>query len=383
MPRRRTGTYRAPNGTGTVYYDRARGHFVGELTRDGKRLPRVTGATATEARQRLDELVRIPLASGRAPASTRTFADWTAEYLDTIRPHQCSPATLDRDRSYLEAHAVPELGTRRLRDLEVADVNAMLLAARNVRTGGPLSANTLARLRHIVAQVLTEAQRQNLVGQNVADLATVPTLDVAPARAKFALSPAEIELLLEAAAGDPLGGYVTVTYEMALAPGESAGLRWSAVDLERGTIFAGPMRRVGAGGERVVGRAKNDNRPRTLRLTPAAHAALAAQRHRQLEGRLAAGADWCDLDLVFCTSSGRPLDAGNVRRSLRRLCEQAGVRTIDTYGLRHTRITHLRDLGVTIEQLVDVAGHADDRMIRSVYLHSDKAIDVLPAAVSR
>jgi integrase len=384
MPRKRVpGNLRAPNGNGTVYEDKRRGVFVGELTVRGKRVGRVTGATRTEARKRLDELVRVPVASGAAPASSRTFADWTDEYLG-LRAHTASRATLDRDRSYLETHVVPVLGSRRLRDLTVSDINAMLLGARHARSGGPLSRNTLSRLRHITAQVLTEARRQSLVVSNVAELATVPTLNVAPPRPRIALSPAELVELLDVAAGDELGTYFATTYELALAPGESAALRWSSVDLDAGTVHAGPLRRTAPTGELVVGAAKNLSRPRTLRLTPAAHAALVEQRHVQLERRLAAGADWHDLDLVFSTSSGRMLDAGNVRRSLRRLCELAGVPEIDTYELRHTRITHLSDAGVRLEHLADIAGHADTRMIMTVYRHSDRVIDVeLPPAASR
>ncbi len=53
--------------------------------------------------------------------------------------------------------------------------------------------------------------------------------------------------------------------------------------------------------------------------------ALRDHHKRQVARRLRTGEDWQDNDLVFCTRTGTPLAAGNVRRSFRAITKAAGI----------------------------------------------------------
>ncbi|HET9647646.1 MAG TPA: tyrosine-type recombinase/integrase [Microlunatus sp.] len=92
-------------------------------------------------------------------------------------------------------------------------------------------------------------------------------------------------------------------------------------------------------------------------------------RWAQVETRVKAGPDWTDHGLVFCTSSGRPLDAANVRRALRSLVAKAGL---DATGwtpreLRHSFVWLLSSSGVAIEGISHLIGHAGTNVTEKVY----------------
>ena len=72
------------------------------------------------------------------------------------------------------------------------------------------------------------------------------------------------------------------------------------------------------------GETKTRQAPRTLEL-PARAAEALRVRTSQLHVQLAAADRWHGADLVFCTSVGTALDAGNVRRSFRRVAAAAGL----------------------------------------------------------
>ena len=88
--------------------------------------------------------------------------------------------------------------------------------------------------------------------------------------------------------------------------------------------------------------------------------ALRAHRLRQNEERLAAGAEWDDRGLIFCTMLGRPLSASHVvNGSFRRIARKAdappGLRLHD---LRHSSASLLLAQGVAARTVMEVLGHS-------------------------
>lgn len=101
--------------------------------------------------------------------------------------------------------------------------------------------------------------------------------------------------------------YITVAVMLGLRPGELGGLRWADVDTPAGVIRVrvAAKRQAGAG-QMVIAELKTEASKRTLRMPATVAVALAALRRVQAAERLAAGAAWHDLDLVFCGQDGRP-----------------------------------------------------------------------------
>jgi integrase len=75
-------------------------------------------------------------------------------------------------------------------------------------------------------------------------------------------------------------------------------------------------------------------------------------------------------ELVFCTSTGRPLDAGNVRRFFRAVSTSAGIGPNWTpRELRHTFVSLMSDSDVAVEEIARLVGHASSKVTESVYRH--------------
>ncbi len=65
---------------------------------------------------------------------------------------------------------------------------------------------------------------------------------------------------------------------------------------------------------------------------------------------------------VFCTLTGRPLDASYVRRALRRAADKAGIeKRVHPHGLRHTHAAELAAEGVPTNEIQDHLGHSSLR----------------------
>ena len=85
------------------------------------------------------------------------------------------------------------------------------------------------------------------------------------------------------------------------------------------------------------------------------------------------GAAWVnELDLVFTTPFGTPLDKDNVRkRELPPLYESAGLPTALTFhDLQHIAASLALGSGVSITTVSEMLGHADPSTTLRVYAHT-------------
>ena len=116
-------------------------------------------------------------------------------------------------------------------------------------------------------------------------------------------TPEQANQLLEGASGDTLEALYVLMLTSACRLGELLGLRWPALDLERGEMrITSAMKDVL--GHRSLGMPKTFRSRRTIPLTPVAVASLKRHKAKQAEEQLARGGDWNPDWLVFCTTVG-------------------------------------------------------------------------------
>jgi len=167
---------------------------------------------------------------------------------------------------------------------------------------------------------------------------------------------------------------------------EARALRWDhVVAWVNDTIGWQPVTEAGFDHERFAiyvwrsvredGDTKTEKSRRTLKLPQVAAAALRALHKLQAALRLAAGAAWKALGLVFCTSVGTALSAANVRRAFRAITKAAGLGEEWTpRELRHSFVSIMSDNGVSIEIIADLAGHKNSTVTARVYRHQLKPV---------
>ena len=358
-----------------------RGEVTLDYTDGGKRVRRkVSGKTKAAVVDKLRDL-HTQLDKGITPKAgyvhytvRQAAQDWLATGLDGR-----SAKTIKKNQNVLEP-IVKAIGARKLRDLTAADVRQALS---KMAAGYSSAAVTMGHLA--LKRAIRHAEANDLVARNVAALADTPkgqdgrpskslTLDQAAA----VITAAETLPVMELRPGlkdvrlpaELMHAYIVLSLLTGIRTEEARALRWSHIDLDGDPAARPPVpphvavwRSV-----RVHGETKTERSRRTLGLPAAAVQALRAWSGSQAGERLAAGEDWQDTGLVFTNHLGAALDAGNVRKMFKRVCEAAGVGEGWTpRELRTTFVSLLSHRGVSIEEIARLAGHASARTTEIVY----------------
>jgi len=358
-----------------------RGEITVGYTGDGTRTRRkVSGTTKAAVIDKLRDL-RTQLDTGITPKpgyahyTVRQAAqDWLAHGLDGR-----SPKTVTKNRNVLEP-ILKSIGAGKLRDLTAADVRQALAAMAAGYSTAAVSMGHLALKRAI-----RHAEANDLVTRNVAALADTPkgqhgrpseslTLDQAVAVMTAAATLPVMELrpgLKDVRRpAELMHAYITLSLLCGIRTEEARALRWAHVDLDGDPAARPPVpphvavwRSV-----RTHGETKTERSRRTLALPAAAVQALRAWLDCQAGERHTAGQSWQDTGLVFTSHHGAALDAGNVRKMFKRICDEAGAGDGWTpRELRTTFVSLMSHQGVAIEEIARLAGHATTRTTEIVY----------------
>ena len=349
-PRRRS------YGSGSVYRA-ADGRWRGATTvtdpATGARVRRVvSGATATDTRQKLDRLRAVAI-----PSTTMHTADWLAAWLPTTRL-RLAPATF---RSYAAAARAigPLIGDVPLGSLTPTDVERMTAAM--IAAGN--AASTAANNRKILRVALRQAIRDGLVVRNVAAEARPPR--TVPYQSRTLTAP-EARRLIAATVDDELGALWAVLVSTGLRQGEALGLAWRDVTADTLTVRQALAR--GWDGRPTLGVPKSDRSRRTIALPAVARDALERQRARQEAARDTAGSAWQDrAGLVFTDALGRPWNGRLITPALHVALARAGLPEIRCHDLRHTCATLQLAAGVPLATISRMLGHSSLAITANVY----------------
>jgi len=348
------------NGEGSVYREAARERWVGQVMIDGRRY-RVTAPTKTDARRRLDDLkakVRSGVPIGDRNTTVRSYLQW---WLNEVLPGTVSAGTEEHYESIVARYIEPYVGSRRLAALTSAHVTRML---RELERQG-YSANTRRLARSVLRRALQGAVAESMLARNVAALAPGPRIGKSRTRT---LSPEEAQQFLAAAATDRLEAAWVLMAALGLRRGETLGLAWEDIDLNRGTVTI-QRSLTRSRGRLVLGETKTPGSRRSLHLPESLVETLRRQRVRQAEERLRAGECWADSGLVVTTEIGTAFDPDNLRHRLSALTRRAGLGHWTPHQLRHTAASVLFAMSVPIEVISEVLGHSSIRITKDTYGH--------------
>lgn len=97
--------------------------------------------------------------------------------------------------------------------------------------------------------------------------------------------------------------------------------------------------------------------------------ALRAQRVRQVQDKLLAGAGWRETGFVFTNRNGGPLDGDRVSEQFKKALDNAGLPEVRFHDLRHGAASLLLMQGVPSRVVMDVLGHSQIAVTLNTYTH--------------
>jgi len=150
-----------------------------------------------------------------------------------------------------------------------------------------------------------------------------------------------------------------------LRRGEAAGLRWSDLDLDAGTLnVTGQLQQLG--GRMVAGPPKSDAGRRVIALDKTTIAALREHWFRQHAER-AGGSGWTQTGYVFTTRAGKPVGPDRMTRLFRALVTESGLPPVTLHGLRHGAATLALAAGTDLKVVQDQLGHSTITLTADTY----------------
>lgn len=352
---------RRGNGEGSIRL-RPDGRWEARYTLPDGTRHSIMGKTRAEVAKKLTEALRNLDRGIIAPKDERlTLGAFLDNWLVTKKP-EVEHGYWVRCEAYVRLYIKPALG--RIPLVQLTAHQLAKLYAHRLEAGA--AANTVRHLHATIHAALEDALRLDLVARNVADLVRPPK---APHLEMKTFTPEQANLFLETATGDNLEALYVLMLTSACRLGELLGLRWPALDLERGEMrITSAMKDVL--GHRTLGRPKTPRSRRTIPLTPLAVASLKRHKAKQAEERLAQGGDWNPDQLVFCTTVGTPWSQSNFRtREYIAMLHKAGLPYIRPHDLRHTAATLLLLEGVQPLVVSEMLGHASVAFTLAVYGH--------------
>ena len=359
-----------------------------KLNADGKKIPKrlvITKPTRHEVAEEMTNTLRdqqrgIVIAPGK-----QTVGQFLQAWLTALKS-DVTPATFISYESTVRLHLIPAIGDLRLSKLGAAHVQrlkdetikAVVYVGPGVKKpaeGRPpeaqhLSSSTVRYCLKVLRMALDHACKLDLVARNVALLVDFPKVEhaeIEPFTAEQTMK------FIEAAKGHRLGALFSVALAIGLRKGEALGLKWSAIDFERGTLAVRiALQRVKMPGEKkgklLLTEPKRKSR-RTINLPRACVSSLLEHRAIQEKERRLAGSRWQEADYVFTTGIGTPMEPRNLERAYRQILALAGLHHIRIHDLRHTAATLLLTQGVHPRVVMELLGHSQIAITMNTYSH--------------
>ena len=234
------------------------------------------------------------------------------------------------------------------------------------RAKKPLSATTVHDIHVTLSGALNDAVEEDLIPKSPARAAKPPRPKY---RKAVILSRADLHRLWEGTADDERWGALWVLLPTTgLRIGEALALRWSDLDLDRGTLHVEHTVTAGRGGGLHLGPPKTEESRRMIDLPRRTVRAL--KRHKALVNERRLGTeDWTDHDYVFPSKVGELCWPGGARDVFYRALDRLGLPRVHPHDLRHAAATILLQDGESMQVVQRMLGHSSITMTMDLYGH--------------
>lgn len=339
------------------------------------------------------------------PTAT-TVTDLLEEYCAVYGVNNWAMSTYHSKKGLMYNYIIPLIGDVKLEELtprlmdkfyqSLLKVKAKVVKNRKSRSEY-LTVHTVREIHKFLRSAFNQAVKWELMARNPVLNATLPKEE----HKKREIWTAEtLRHALEVCDDDILALAINLSFACSLRMGEMLGLTWDCIDISEeslkennASIYVNKeLQRVNKDIMEVL-----DNKdiirvfPQTFTRTttslvlkspktktsvrkiflPTTVANMLVERKKQLdEMKDIFGDEYVDYDLVFCHSSGRPMEGQVITRALKKLIVENDLPDIVFHSFRHASITYkLKWNGGDMKSVQGDSGHARMDMVADVYSH--------------
>jgi integrase len=323
-----------------------------------------TRVDVSEAMKRTlrDQQLGLTIASEK-----QTVAQFLTDWLENSVKPKNKQLTYRSYEWIIRIHLIPGLGRLPLVKLTPQRLQAFI----NERHASGLSAATVKHINATLRAALSQAHRWQVVHQNAAKLITLPrSVRYEPT----ILTADQAKELLAFLRDHRHEALFTAALTLGLRRGETLGLRWCDIDLEKGTLqVCHSLERVKGEGLRLS-EPKSDRAKRVLRIPQICLIALQKQKLVQDQERAWAGSKWHHDGFVFTTRLGTPMHPDEISHLFQKVLTDAGLPSVRFHDLRHSCATLLLSLGVPAKLVQETLGHSSYQLTMDTYSHMIPAL---------
>ena len=303
-------------------------------------------------------------------SSDMLFADYLLEWLE-IAKGRLAVATYSSYAAMIKKPIGPYFRQRNLTLRELEARHLQMFYSEMLRKVKP---NTVIHYHAIIHSALKYAVKTDMLVQNVADKVDRPKKN---SFQPVFLSVEEMQKMFEALRGTKLELPVLVAAFYGFRRGEVLGLKWDAIDFERGTISV--IRTVttitldGKQTEIEQQSAKTKSSLRTLPLIGSFREYfLQVKETQELNKQVCGNCYNHEYDgFVFVDELGERMRANYLTSAFPKFLEDHGLRRMRFHDLRHSCASLLLANGVPLKHIQEWLGHSDFTTTANIYAHLD------------
>ena len=339
------------HGEGTLSR-KANGHWEIQIMdgfkSDGRRNIRsFSGKTQKEAKEKRDEYLRKK-AAGILTGHDMRFEEWADIWYENHKDNVT--ATTQEGYKYTLRILKDHFGRRKLAEIKTMDVEQFL---RKLRKDGRAS-SYIAQCRGMLHQIMNKAVANDFLVKN--PVAFAEKMRKQPPKEKEAFTADEMRILFRELPDDRIGWSIRLLLATGMRTQELLGLEPRHIAQDGSSInIAQALVRVK--GSVAIGTPKSFDSYRTIPVPE-----LVQYCARNLR----------NTDKKFIWEAGRPdmpCNPSHFRAQFKKALEGVdGVRVLTPHCCRHTFVSQMQALGVDIETIQNIVGHAEIDMTRH-YLH--------------
>ncbi len=291
-----------------------------------------------------------------------TVNEYMTEWLNNKKPI-LRKSTYDAYENYINRHIIPffdALG-KEMDELIPLDVkryaDTKMVGGRLDGKSGGLCDTSVRKHLCIIKEAFREAELYGTVKRSPAEPVRLPRKKVPLSQRNQFIGLGQAQKILEAMEGHDLHDLVYITLIYGLRKSEALGLKWSAIDFEKGTLT---VRHTVVKGTTIEAgdQTKTASSYRTFPLTGEAREVLERLKAEAPEGQ----------EYVFSNENGGYMRPDSVTRSIQRALKKKGLPHMRFHDLRHATASIYFDEGWDVADVQHWLGHADYNTTMDIYV---------------